>query len=127
MYNKKYNRRYSTRNSDDKNVFDDAEKLGNLVIKAHEKGGMPLLLAVIGVVCLVITVFFVFINTPKIWPILFFIIALFLFAFSIYLHLNKKKELCPKCGKELIKKLKNGKYFLACPGYPECRFTKSLY
>lgn len=33
-------------------------------------------------------------------------------------------EICPNCGKNLI--IKNGPYgkFLACPGFPDCKFTK---
>lgn len=36
------------------------------------------------------------------------------------------KEKCEKCGKNLV--VKQGRYgkFLACPGFPECRFTKPL-
>lgn len=35
-------------------------------------------------------------------------------------------ELCPNCGKNLIvKKSRYGK-FLACPSYPECKYTKSI-
>ncbi len=36
------------------------------------------------------------------------------------------EEICPKCGKNLV--IKNGRFgkFLACPGYPECRFTKAI-
>ena len=35
-------------------------------------------------------------------------------------------ELCEKCGKNLV--IKNGRFgqFLACPGYPECTFTKPI-
>lgn len=35
-------------------------------------------------------------------------------------------ETCPKCGQILV--AKRGRYgtFLACPGYPKCRYTKSL-
>ena len=35
-------------------------------------------------------------------------------------------ELCDKCGKNLV--VKSGRFgrFLACPGYPECNFTKPL-
>lgn len=34
------------------------------------------------------------------------------------------EEICPNCGKNLI--IKNGPYgkFLACPGFPDCKFTK---
>ena len=34
---------------------------------------------------------------------------------------------CPRCGKKLIKR--NGKHgeFFGCSGYPNCRFTKSIY
>ncbi len=35
-------------------------------------------------------------------------------------------EICPNCGKNLV--IKNGRFgkFLACPGYPDCRFTKTI-
>ena len=35
-------------------------------------------------------------------------------------------ELCPNCGKNLV--VKRGRYgkFLACPGYPDCKFTKPI-
>ena len=35
-------------------------------------------------------------------------------------------ELCPKCGMNLV--IKSGRFgeFLACPGYPECKFTKPI-
>ncbi len=35
-------------------------------------------------------------------------------------------EICPKCGKNLM--IRQGRYgdFLACSGFPKCRFTKSL-
>jgi len=34
---------------------------------------------------------------------------------------------CPKCGKKLV--LKEGRYgrFMACPGYPDCEFTRALW
>ena len=35
-------------------------------------------------------------------------------------------ETCDNCGKNLVKKWGKNGPFLACPGYPECRFTKSL-
>ncbi len=36
------------------------------------------------------------------------------------------EEICPNCGKNLV--IKSGRFgkFLACPGYPECRFTKTI-
>ena len=36
------------------------------------------------------------------------------------------EEKCPKCGQNL--KVKQGRYgkFLACPGFPECRYTKAF-
>ena len=36
------------------------------------------------------------------------------------------EETCPKCGKQLV--VKTGRFgkFLACGGYPECKFTKSF-
>ncbi len=35
-------------------------------------------------------------------------------------------EICPNCGRKLV--VKSGRYgrFLACPGYPECTFTKPI-
>ncbi|NPV52255.1 MAG: type I DNA topoisomerase [Firmicutes bacterium] len=35
-------------------------------------------------------------------------------------------ELCPECGRNLV--VKHGRYgeFLACPGFPECKFTKKI-
>lgn len=33
---------------------------------------------------------------------------------------------CPKCGKQLMKKLGKFGYFIACEGFPECRFTESV-
>ena len=35
-------------------------------------------------------------------------------------------EECPKCGKNLIKKWSRNGPFLACPGFPDCRYSKSL-
>jgi DNA topoisomerase-1 len=38
----------------------------------------------------------------------------------------KTDELCPKCGKPLV--IRQGRYgdFMACSGYPKCKFTKNL-
>ncbi len=38
----------------------------------------------------------------------------------------KTKEICPKCGKPLV--IRQGRYgdFLACSGYPKCKFTRNL-
>lgn len=35
-------------------------------------------------------------------------------------------EECPKCGRKLVKKWSRNGPFLACPGYPECRYARSL-
>ena len=35
-------------------------------------------------------------------------------------------EDCPKCGKKLVKKWSRNGPFLACPGFPECRYSKAL-
>lgn len=35
-------------------------------------------------------------------------------------------EDCPKCGSKLVKKWSRNGPFLACPGFPECRHSKSL-
>lgn len=39
---------------------------------------------------------------------------------------QESDEKCPQCGRNLV--YKDGRYgrFLACPGFPECRFTKPL-
>ncbi|MBM4288250.1 MAG: type I DNA topoisomerase [Deltaproteobacteria bacterium] len=41
-------------------------------------------------------------------------------------ELPEVTETCPQCGQTLV--AKQGRYgpFLACPGYPKCRFTRSL-
>ena len=39
---------------------------------------------------------------------------------------EKTNEVCPICGKPLIIKMSRFGKFLACSGFPECRFTKSL-
>lgn len=36
---------------------------------------------------------------------------------------EKTEEICPLCGKLLVKKYGRYGIFLACPGFPECRFT----
>lgn len=36
------------------------------------------------------------------------------------------EEICENCGRKLVKKWSRNGPFLACPGFPECRFTKSL-
>lgn len=38
----------------------------------------------------------------------------------------KTDQICPKCGKPLV--IRQGRYgdFMACSGYPKCRFTKTL-
>jgi DNA topoisomerase-1 len=53
-------------------------------------------------------------------------------------HIDEKKEgvksalqeetdvTCEKCGSKLIKKWGRNGQFLACPGYPECRFSRPL-
>ncbi len=35
-------------------------------------------------------------------------------------------EICEKCGKPMLKKLGRFGFFLACSGFPECHFTKSI-
>lgn len=39
---------------------------------------------------------------------------------------EETEETCDNCGRKLVKKWGKNGPFLACPGYPECRFTKSL-
>lgn len=36
------------------------------------------------------------------------------------------EETCPQCGRNLVYKMGRFGKFLACPGFPECRFTKPL-
>lgn len=42
---------------------------------------------------------------------------------KIGLEDEKTEEICPFCGKNLVKKYGRYGTFLACPGFPECRFT----
>ena len=35
-------------------------------------------------------------------------------------------EKCPQCGKNLVKRKGRRGLFIACSGYPKCRFTKKL-
>ncbi|MDR0685341.1 MAG: type I DNA topoisomerase [Spirochaetaceae bacterium] len=39
---------------------------------------------------------------------------------------EKTDQVCEKCGRPMVKKLGRYGYFLACPGFPECRNTKSI-
>jgi DNA topoisomerase-1 len=39
---------------------------------------------------------------------------------------EETKEVCDNCGKSLVKKWGKNGPFLACPGFPECRFTRPL-
>ena len=39
---------------------------------------------------------------------------------------EETEEICEKCGRKMMKKIGKFGYFLACPGFPECRNSKSL-
>ncbi|UCF03952.1 MAG: type I DNA topoisomerase [bacterium] len=39
---------------------------------------------------------------------------------------EETEEICENCGKKLVKKWSRNGPFLACPGFPECRYTRSL-
>ncbi len=39
---------------------------------------------------------------------------------------EKTEEICPLCGENLVKKTGRYGQFLACPGFPECRYTTPL-
>lgn len=39
---------------------------------------------------------------------------------------EKTDEKCPKCGKDMIKRLGRYGFFIACSGFPECKTTKSI-
>ena len=39
---------------------------------------------------------------------------------------EETEEICPNCGRNLVRKWSRNGPFLACPGYPECKFTRSL-
>lgn len=45
---------------------------------------------------------------------------------KIELEAEVSEETCPQCGQNLI--FKHGRFgrFLACPGYPECKYTKNI-
>lgn len=121
MSKQRYKRHYK-----DKDVFDSAEQLGNLAIKAHDRGGMPLVFVVVGIFSLIFVLIALFLKISAGWITVLIIITVGFFATAIYLFINKRKEVCPKCGKELISK--NGPYgkFYACPDYPDCKFAKNI-
>jgi DNA topoisomerase-1 len=39
---------------------------------------------------------------------------------------EESEEVCANCGKKLIKKWGKNGQFLACPGFPECRYTRPI-
>lgn len=39
---------------------------------------------------------------------------------------EESDELCPKCGRKLVYKMGRYGKFLACPGFPDCRFAKPI-
>jgi DNA topoisomerase-1 len=39
---------------------------------------------------------------------------------------EERREPCPKCGKELVVKWGRNGRFIACTGYPDCRYTRPL-
>ncbi len=39
---------------------------------------------------------------------------------------DETEEICEKCGRKLVKKWSRNGPFLACPGFPECRFSRSI-
>jgi DNA topoisomerase-1 len=39
---------------------------------------------------------------------------------------EESKEVCANCGKNLVKKWGKNGQFLACPGFPECRYTRPI-
>jgi DNA topoisomerase I len=39
---------------------------------------------------------------------------------------EESEEVCANCGKKLVKKWGRNGQFLACPGFPECRYTRPL-
>lgn len=39
---------------------------------------------------------------------------------------EETEEVCEKCGLKMVKKWGRNGWFIACPGYPECKNTKSL-
>ncbi|HOB29185.1 MAG: type I DNA topoisomerase [Dethiobacteria bacterium] len=45
---------------------------------------------------------------------------------KVELKVEVSEETCPRCGKNLV--YKHGRFgrFLACPGYPECKYTKNI-
>ena len=45
---------------------------------------------------------------------------------KIELQDEETEEVCPLCGKKLVKKHGRFGKFLACPGFPECRYTAQV-
>lgn len=110
----------------DKDILDSVEEISKIAIKAHNVGGMPLVFIVIGVLGLILVLVSLFLKFYFIWTAIFVVFTVGFFGASIYFYQHKKKEFCPNCGKELI--MKNGRYgkFYACPGFPVCKFVKSI-
>ena len=121
----KHNRCMSKRQKE-KDIFDHTEELGSLAVKAHKTGGMPLVFVLVGVIFLVFGFFSFMTRLNIIVSIILIVLSVLFFAASFYLSVRVRQEVCPKCGKNLIiKNSKNGRFY-ACPGFPDCRFTKSI-
>jgi len=45
---------------------------------------------------------------------------------KVELQEEETEEVCPLCGKRLVKKHGRFGKFLACPGFPQCRYTEQL-
>lgn len=120
-------RNYRNKGKNDKDILDQTEALGRLMVKAHGAGGMPLVLSFLGLICLIFTFAAGFSGfAPVYLVVIFSVLATALLAAGIYLHVTKRPELCPKCHSELVKK--NGKFgpFIGCSKYPDCDFKKSV-
>ena len=39
---------------------------------------------------------------------------------------ERTNDICEKCGRKMVVKSSRFGKFLACPGYPECKYTKSI-
>ena len=39
---------------------------------------------------------------------------------------EETEEVCPECGKKMVKRLSKAGIFLGCGGYPDCKYTKTL-
>jgi len=86
---KTYYKRKSRRHSED-NLFTGTDKLAKTAIKAYEKGGMPLVLVIIGLIGFILTLFLKSILETSTFVIAI-IVEVLLFLGGLFLYCKEKK------------------------------------